>query len=357
MSAYEVDAATMCDALSQVPGVEHVVLEFDARGNGVLRVQVPVSQDHNVVVGAAVAQLRHQFGLGVDGRRLRITGPAGKPVVAVVETLSEDGTVERPAAVDRQPAQEGADEDLDPDLGLDLTATSSADMALFQTLTEAFADAPETPTARSAPTLATAPTPALAPAAAPAPAPAAARPPLPQHVPAVACPPPSAHELLNGSHRTTGETASAAPVPPAADPVRVSRRVVVERVVVSTERQEVRASVHLRHGEAVHEGIATRPATGAGVHRALAAATASAVEVMVPSSARLEVDHIDLLQVGPDHIAVVVLSLLTSSGIDRLTGSALVRGDSRDAVVRATLDALNRRANIAGERAEASAHL
>jgi hypothetical protein len=57
-----------------------------------------------------------------------------------------------------------------------------------------------------------------------------------------------------------------------------------------------------------------------------------------------------MLQVGHDHVAVVVLSLLGPAGIDRLTGSALVRGDAQDAVVRATLDALNRRAGLGGDR-------
>ncbi len=279
MSAYEVDAATMCDALSHVPGVEHVVLEFDDRGHGVLRVQVSQGQDHSEVVGAAVTQMRSRFGLGVDRRRLRLTGPAGRPVVAVVETLDDDEPAAADAAADSDGGQKRAELD---DV---LTGGFATDLGA------ALAGATDPP-----------------------------------------------DQWQAGQHPSTAQPSQA----------QRATRVVVERVVVSTERQEVRASVQLRLGEALHEGIATRPATGAGVHRALAAATASAVEAVVSASARLEVDQVDLLQVGPDHVAVVVLSLLASQGIDRLTGSALVRSDARDAVVRATLDALNRRAGIAG---------
>lgn len=272
MSAYEVDAATMCDALSHVPGVEHVVLEFDEQGNGVLRVQVAGGQDHASVVGAAVSQMRHRFGLGVHDQRLRLTGPTGRPVVAVVETLDDEDALS--AAVE---------EALDP---------------VLRTL--------------------------------PAPLEELGAPP-------VAADPPASAPQADG--------------PAAPQPVEArSSRVVVERVSVTTEHQQVHATVHLRHGERLHDGSATRVATGMGAYRALAAATAHAVEAVVGTVARLEVDQVDLLQVGPDHVAVVVLTLLSGSGLDRLTGSALVRTDPQDAVVRATLDALNRRAGVGGSR-------
>jgi hypothetical protein len=58
---------------------------------------------------------------------------------------------------------------------------------------------------------------------------------------------------------------------------------------------------------------------------------------------RLDVEAVDLLGVGADQVGVVVVTLLTDRGVDRVTGAALVRGDGRETLVRATLDALNRR--------------
>jgi hypothetical protein len=275
VGSYEVDAATMCDALSHVPGVEHVALEFDERGNGVLRVLVACGQDHAVVVGAAVSRMRDRFGLGLDDQRLRLTGPTGRPVVAVVETLEPERALG--AAVE---------EALDPvlrSLGVPAQAVPGVEPILE-----------------------------------------------PVHEP-----------LAPRAERMPAASASSA---------TAAARVVVDRISVVTEQHEVRASVRLRHGTVSHEGTACRPATWSGTHRALAEATSLAVEAVVGAKARLDVDQVDLLQVGPDHVAVVVLTLLAPTGIDRLTGSALVRGDAQDAVVRATLDALNRRAALAGPR-------
>jgi hypothetical protein len=46
---------------------------------------------------------------------------------------------------------------------------------------------------------------------------------------------------------------------------------------------------------------------------------------------------------GNERTVLVSLTLLTSKGTERLTGAAGVREDVRQAVIRATLDALNRR--------------
>ena len=187
--SYEVDAAQLCDALSVVPGVEHVALEFDGRGTGVLRVRLAAGADGNEVVSAAVAE-------------------------------------------------------------------------------------------------------AL----------------LPGHQPA---------------------------------------RVSVQDVELVTERVLVRATVRLRSGASVHAGSASAAATAAGGHRAVVCATARAVEHVTGGLVRLDVEAVDLVQVGPERVGVVVVTLIAGDRVDRLTGSALVREDRSDTLVRATLDALNRRTVLA----------
>jgi hypothetical protein len=125
---------------------------------------------------------------------------------------------------------------------------------------------------------------------------------------------------------------------------RREHRLVLERVEVASGRMEMWATVHLRSGELMHTGTSGATATGSGMHRAVVAATARAAESALGSRVRLDVEAVDLLGVGSDQVGVVVLSLLTGSGVDRLSGAALVRGDGPSALVRATLDALNRRA-------------
>lgn len=300
----------MCDALSHVPGVEHVVLEFDARGNGVLRVQVPPEVDQDVVVGAAVTHMRHRFGLSVDASRLRLTGSSGRTVIAVVESLDHGKVATEALAspAEAEPVQV-PDAPRRPRGRMSVPAPVGADAALDTALDAVLGRERRTPL----PQLAAEPEPE------PRPEPV----PEPEH---------QHDEPL---------------VTPAA------RRVVVERVELSQDRRQVRASVYLRNGESLHEGTALGGATGGGSLRAVATATARAVESAVGSAARLDVEAVDLLQVGSDQVGVVVLTLVGDSGIDRLTGSALVRTDARDAMVRATLDALNRRAAAAPPRWQA----
>jgi hypothetical protein len=106
---------------------------------------------------------------------------------------------------------------------------------------------------------------------------------------------------------------------------------------------ELWATVHLRAGEALYTGTASATATGSGANRAVVGATARAAESAMGGSVRLDVEAVDMLGIGSDRVGVVVVTLLSERGVDRVTGAALVRGDARETLVRATLDALNRR--------------
>jgi hypothetical protein len=281
--AYEVDASSMCDVLSGVPGVENVSLEFDSRGNGVLRVRLRPDVDEDEVVGAAVAQLHRQFGVGLEGGRLRLTGPSGRTVVAVVEPHRRHADVPGLAREDlNRPVPERRR----------LHAAGSG----------------------------------------PAGSEGAQR----QGPPLVAVP----------STRPDDERDVAGPPDPVDAPA-LDTRLVLDRVEVATGRLELWATVQLKAGDVVHTGTASATATGTGAHRAVVAATARAVESALGGAVRLDVEAVDLLGVGADQVGVVVVTLLTDRGVDRVTGAALVRGDGRETLVRATLDALNRRADQA----------
>jgi hypothetical protein len=256
--SYEVDAAQMCDALSVVPGVDHVALEFDGRGGGVLRIRLADGANGDEVVGAAVAGLRRRFGPEVDASRLRLTGPRGRPVVAVVDDARTRSDEARRPAVGQGP-------------GRGSSYRSGAD-------------------------------------------------------------PDAGHWPSWGAPRTSSGS----------EPARVA----VEDVELVTERTLVRATVRLRSGSSLHSGSANAAATPSGGQRAIVSATARAIERVTGGLVRLDVEAVDLLQVGTDRVGVVVVTLIAGDRVDRLTGSALVREDRSDTLVRATLDAMNRRAVV-----------
>jgi hypothetical protein len=124
---------------------------------------------------------------------------------------------------------------------------------------------------------------------------------------------------------------------------RTAIRPAISRMHLVSSGLDVTASVTLSSGERTAVGEARGAASQTGVHRAVATATIRAVEELVDGQVRVELDHIEITPMGSERTVLVSLTLLTGKGAERLTGAAGVREDVRQAVIRATLDALNRR--------------
>jgi hypothetical protein len=131
--------------------------------------------------------------------------------------------------------------------------------------------------------------------------------------------------------------------PDLAAPTRGESRMSVVRLTISADGLGVTASVHLTHRDVEYMGVAEGPAAGSAVNRTVAEATVRAISSAVGDSVRLDVESVALTPVGDERVAVVQVVLTTASGSQRLTGAAEVRDDVRQAVIRATLDAVNRR--------------
>ncbi len=105
----------------------------------------------------------------------------------------------------------------------------------------------------------------------------------------------------------------------------------------------IAAEVSLTRGGESFTGSADAAATATSVHRAVAQATLRAVEACIGPVARFELEHLQSTALGVDKAVVVEISMITKHATERLTGISAVRDDPRQAVIRATLDALNRR--------------
>jgi hypothetical protein len=121
------------------------------------------------------------------------------------------------------------------------------------------------------------------------------------------------------------------------------KRPSIQRMHLISSGLDVTATVTLSYGGSVAQGEATGTATQSGVQRAVALATLRSVEQLLASPVRFELEHIEVTPMGRDRTVVVALTMLGRGGSERLTGAAAVREDVRQAVIRATLDALNRR--------------
>ena len=121
------------------------------------------------------------------------------------------------------------------------------------------------------------------------------------------------------------------------------RRPVISRMQLVSSGLDVTATVSLIYNDAVVRGESTATATQSGVHRAVASAALRALEQLVDAKARFEVEHVEVTPSGPDRTVLVSVTMVSGGGTDRLTGTAVVREDVRQATIRAALDAVNRR--------------
>jgi hypothetical protein len=126
-------------------------------------------------------------------------------------------------------------------------------------------------------------------------------------------------------------------------------RVVINQVLVSTYGLEATVEVRLSAGDRRATGVASGPAVDSYLVRLAAVAAAKAIDellraVVEPGGpSRCFVEHTGVVSFGNTDVAVAVVLLVCGGWVEQLTGSALVDADPRQAVVRATLGAVNRR--------------
>lgn len=128
-----------------------------------------------------------------------------------------------------------------------------------------------------------------------------------------------------------------------APPPRAIPRLVFERLQLRVAGLEVTCAVTLTGSGREARGEGVGAATSSGTLRAVCGATLRAVERLATLPVRLEIEALELVSTGSESTVLVSVTMLTPAGGSRLTGAAAVRQDVRQATVRATLDAVNRR--------------
>jgi hypothetical protein len=140
-------------------------------------------------------------------------------------------------------------------------------------------------------------------------------------------------------------------VPPVEDPVvaingvdgaRRAGRAVIRDLRSHTDDVGVEVTATLDVAGRLAEGRSVGVPTSRGLLRTIAEATVLALGELTGERLRAQVDRVSLGGADPTTVTVVV-TLLSSRGEELLLGASIVRDDVEHAVMRATLDALNRR--------------
>lgn len=92
-------------------------------------------------------------------------------------------------------------------------------------------------------------------------------------------------------------------------------------------------------------GEASGPASQTGRQRLVALATLDSL-VHYATTVSLALEDVAIVQLGRERVAVAAVTVVSPYGEQSFAGSALVRQNEKDSIVRATLDAINRRMSV-----------
>lgn len=110
---------------------------------------------------------------------------------------------------------------------------------------------------------------------------------------------------------------------------------------VSVLHASAEVKVHLEDQGLVYEGIASGPYASRNRLELVGEAALRAVEIFLRADGMFLLEGVTVSTIGTHEVAVAVVSL-PGREEETLVGSALVRDDSREAVIRAVLAAINR---------------
>ncbi|WP_407306527.1 hypothetical protein [Desulfosporosinus sp. SB140] len=114
-------------------------------------------------------------------------------------------------------------------------------------------------------------------------------------------------------------------------------------VTIRTVNGMAEVKVELLTGDKLIEGTAEGPSSSFNKLRLFVEATLKALTPLTLDKFLFVTEDVGITHLAKQQIALVSITLIASTGEQSLTGCALVRNDDREAVVKATLDAVNRK--------------
>lgn len=114
-------------------------------------------------------------------------------------------------------------------------------------------------------------------------------------------------------------------------------------VTLRTVNGMAEVKVELLTGDKLIEGVAEGPSSSYNKLRLFVEATLKALAPLTLDKFIFVTEDVVITQLAKRQVALVSITLIAPIGEQSLTGCALVRSDDREAVVKATLDAVNRK--------------
>ena len=120
-------------------------------------------------------------------------------------------------------------------------------------------------------------------------------------------------------------------------------RIVFKGMEVASKGLEIDVKVILSHGEKDYCGSQKGINTTTSINRTIAQATLKALTDFLNIGEIFVVEDVGTLNIAKTNVVVVAVACVDKNGEQLLIGSSMNLGDIKEAVVKATLDAVNRR--------------
>ncbi|WP_026478995.1 hypothetical protein [Alkaliphilus transvaalensis] len=121
------------------------------------------------------------------------------------------------------------------------------------------------------------------------------------------------------------------------------RRLNIQGIDYSITGNQIRTEVKLKWDDHLFTATDIGPNTPTNTYRVIANATLGAIHQFIDQDHFFAVEDIQKINIGKKEVIVVCISVVASEYEEVHIGNAIVKGDLRESIVRATLDALNRR--------------
>lgn len=130
---------------------------------------------------------------------------------------------------------------------------------------------------------------------------------------------------------------------PLENEMKMRARLIFEEINVSKNKERTSATVTLSDGESSFAGTAYAMNDQLEINKMICNATLHSVENFLEDSIHLSVSDAKQFSLGGEIAVAVCIAVRSNGKVERLLGSAFACGDMETAVVKATLDALNRK--------------
>lgn len=104
--------------------------------------------------------------------------------------------------------------------------------------------------------------------------------------------------------------------------------------------------VAIRLDDRVAEGSRDGVPSKRNLHRMIVEAALDAIESLIDLDEKIVYEDYEQVRISKEDVAMVAVCILSGRREELLIGTAKIKGDEREATVRATLDALNRKLSI-----------